>query len=83
MQISIVILLFSDQMSGRGESFQGGKLPPPAPPVEENQPKIKKDPKIVTVRNTKNLNNDTLIKDLNELPFELRRVSADNPLVKL
>ena len=46
-------------------------------------PKIKKDPKIVTVRSTKNLNNDTLIKDLNELPFELIRVSADNPLVKL
>ena len=34
-------------------------------------PKIKKDKKIVTVRSTKNLNNDTLIKDLNELPFEL------------
>ena len=46
-------------------------------------PKIKKDPKIVTVRSTKNLNNDTLIKDLNELPFELIRASADNPLVKL
>ena len=45
-------------------------------------PKIKKDPKIVTVRSTKNLNNDTLIKDLNELPFELIRASADNPLVK-
>ena len=30
-----------------------------------------------------NLNNDTLIKDLNELPFELIRASADNPLVKL
>ena len=44
---------------------------------------IKKDPKIVTVRSTKNLNNDTLIKDLNELPFELIRASADNPLVKL
>ena len=42
-------------------------------------PKIKKDPKIVTVRSTKNLNNDTLIKDLNELPFELMRASADNP----
>ena len=30
-------------------------------------PKIKKDPKIVTVRSTKNINfiNDTLIKDLN------------------
>ena len=28
-------------------------------------PKIKKDPNIVTVRSTKNLNNDTLIKDLN------------------
>ena len=46
-------------------------------------PKIKKDPKIVTVRSTKNLNNDTLIKDLNELLFELIRASADNPLVKL
>ena len=35
MHISIVILLFSDQISGRGESFQGGKLPqrPPAPPL--------------------------------------------------
>ena len=30
-----------------------------------------------------NLNNDTLTKDLNELPFELIRTSADNPLVKL
>ena len=46
-------------------------------------PKIKKDKKIVTVRSTKNVNNDTLIKDLSELPFELIRVSADNPLVKL
>ena len=46
-------------------------------------PKSNKDPKIVTVRSTKNLNNDTLIKDLNELPFELIRASADNPLVKL
>ena len=46
-------------------------------------PKIKKDQKIVTVRSTKSLNNDTLIKDLNELPFELVRASADNLLVKL
>ena len=46
-------------------------------------PKINKDPKIVTVRSTKNLNNDTLIKDLNELPFELVRASAVNPQVKL
>ena len=46
-------------------------------------PKIKRDPIIVTVRSTKNLNNDTLIKDLNELPFELIRALADNPLVKL
>ena len=46
-------------------------------------PKINKDPKIVTVRSTKNLNNDTLIQDLNELSFELIRASADNPLVKL
>ena len=42
-------------------------------------PKIKKDPNIVTVRSTKNLNIDTLKKDLNELPFELIRASADNP----
>ena len=28
-------------------------------------PKIKKDPEIVTVRSTENLNNETLIKDLN------------------
>ena len=27
MKISIVMLLFSDQISGRGKSFQGGKLP--------------------------------------------------------
>ena len=27
MQISFVMLLFSDQLSGRGKSFQGGKLP--------------------------------------------------------
>ena len=45
--------------------------------------KLKRIPTIVTVRTTKNLNNDTLIKDLNELPFELIRASADNPLVKL
>ena len=36
MQISIVILLFSDQISGRGESFQGGQTAsggrPPCPP---------------------------------------------------
>ena len=46
-------------------------------------PKINKDPKTVTVRSIKNLKNDTLIKDLNELPFELIRVSAYNSLVKL
>ena len=45
--------------------------------------KLKRIQKIVTVRSTKNLNNDTLIKDLNELPFELIRASADNPLVEL
>ena len=33
MQISIVILLFSDQISGRGESFREGKLPQGAPPA--------------------------------------------------
>ena len=35
MQISIVILLFSDQISGRGKSFQRGA--PPLPPVGESQ----------------------------------------------
>ena len=40
MQISFVMPLFSDQNSGRGKSFQGGKLPQgalPPPPVEESQ----------------------------------------------
>ena len=40
MQMSFVKLLFSDQISGRGKSFQGGKLPQggaPCPPVEESQ----------------------------------------------
>ena len=41
LQISIVILSFSDQISEKGKSFQGGKLPqgghPLRPPVEENQ----------------------------------------------
>ena len=34
MQISFVMLLFPDQISGRGKSFQGGA---PWPPVEESQ----------------------------------------------
>ena len=46
-------------------------------------PKINKDPKIVTIRSIKNLNDDTLINDLHELPYELIRALADNPLVKL
>ena len=33
MQISIVILLFSDQILGRGKSFQGGKLPQGGTPL--------------------------------------------------
>ena len=42
MQISVVILLFSDQISGKGESFQGGAnclrgVPPCLLPVEESQ----------------------------------------------
>ena len=41
MQISIVILLFLDQISGKGKSFQGGKTAsggtPLCPPVEESQ----------------------------------------------
>ena len=48
MQISIVILLFSDQISGRGESFQGVAQTasggcPPCSPVEESQPGKKLD----------------------------------------
>ena len=42
MQISIVMLLFSDQISGRGKSFQGGQTASggaPLPPVEESQQK--------------------------------------------
>ena len=42
-------------------------------------PKIRRDPKIVTVRSTKNLDNDSLIKDLNELPLEVLKALADNP----
>ena len=33
MQISIVVLLFSDQTSGRGKVFKGGQLPQGAPPA--------------------------------------------------
>ena len=33
MQISIVMPLFSDQISGRGTSFRGGKLSQGAPPL--------------------------------------------------
>ena len=39
---------------------------------------IKEDPKIVTDRNTRNLDNDKLIKDLKELPFDLTKAPADN-----
>ena len=46
-------------------------------------PKIKMDPKIVTVRSTKNFIKDTLKGSKYSLPFELIRASADNPLVKL
>ena len=40
MQISTVILLFSDQISGMGKSFQGGQTASrgaPRPPVGESQ----------------------------------------------
>ena len=41
MQISIVMLLFSDQISGRSKSFQrGGQAASGVPPVEESQCKI-------------------------------------------
>ena len=48
MQISFVMLLFSDQISGRGKSFQGGQtasggancLRGGAPPVEESQVRV-------------------------------------------
>ena len=33
MQISFVMLLFSDQISGRGKSFEGGKLPQGGAPL--------------------------------------------------
>ena len=43
MQISFVMLLFSDQISGRGKSFQGGQTvsggrPLPPPPACERKP---------------------------------------------
>ena len=44
MQISIVILLFSDQISGRGKSFQGGQTASggrPPPPLLEKASVIK------------------------------------------
>ena len=37
MQISFVMLLFSDQSQGGAKVFKGGKLPHGAPPVEESQ----------------------------------------------
>ena len=37
MQSSFVMLLFSDQISGRGKLPQGGAPCPPPPPVEESQ----------------------------------------------
>ena len=46
-------------------------------------PEIKKDPKIVRVRSTKDFINDTLKGSKYSLPFELIRASSDNPLVKL
>ena len=45
--------------------------------------KLKRIQKIVTAKSTENLNNDIFIKDLNDLPFELIRISTDNRLVKL
>ena len=36
MQISFVMLLFSDQISGKGKSFQGSKLLQGGTPVEES-----------------------------------------------
>ena len=37
MQISFVMLLFSDQISGRGKSFQVGGAAPCPLPLEESQ----------------------------------------------
>ena len=41
MQISFVMLLFSEQISGRGKSFQGGGQTASGPPVEESQAREK------------------------------------------
>ena len=51
MQISFVMLLFSGQISRRGKSFRGGKLPQggaPLPPVEESQELLYGDYKKIT-----------------------------------
>ena len=51
MQISFVMLLFSDQISGRGKSFQGGKLPqgaPPSPPPCGRKPVQSYQSQIIT-----------------------------------
>ena len=53
MQISFVMLLFSDQISGRGKSFQGGQTAsggrPLPPPVEESQELLYGDYKRITL----------------------------------
>ena len=54
MQISIVMLLFSDQISGRGKSYQGetasgGRPLAPPPPVEESQDNPSNDFKVLTI----------------------------------
>ena len=42
-------------------------------------PKMKKDPKILSVRDTRKLDNDRLLEDLRELPFGLIKDTSNNP----
>ena len=42
-------------------------------------PKMKKDPKILSVRDTRKLGNDRLLEDLRELPFGLIKDTSNNP----
>ena len=42
-------------------------------------PKMKKDPKILSVRDTRKLDDDRLLEDLRELPFGLIKDTSNNP----
>ena len=52
MQISSVMLLFSDQNSGRGKSFQGGKLPQGVPPCGRKPATVLNTPKALMISPT-------------------------------